>query len=86
MKNPMFINANSYWRLGLTVSAVCLLGFTGCSSFDARAGQEAHQTQVARQLARQSVHFHTPAAKAEDHTRSLEQVIKDQRDWYQMRS
>ncbi|MEY2604069.1 MAG: hypothetical protein QOH31_1860 [Verrucomicrobiota bacterium] len=25
-----------------------------------------------------------PAAKTENHTRSLEQVIKDQRDWYQM--
>ena len=45
-----------------------------------------HQTQVVRQLARQSVYFHTPAAKTEGHTRSIEQVIKDQRDWYQMRS
>ena len=44
----------------------------------------AHQTQVVRQPVRQSVYFHTPAAKTENHGRSLEQVIKDQRDWYQM--
>jgi hypothetical protein len=49
------------------------------------AGTLPHQTQVVRQLARQSVYFHTPAAKTEGHTRSLERVIKDQRDWYQMR-
>jgi hypothetical protein len=30
------------------------------------------------------VYFHVPAAKAENHGRSLEQVIQDQRDWYQM--
>jgi hypothetical protein len=45
-----------------------------------------HQTQVVRQLPRKSVYFHPPAAKTEDHTRSIEQVIEDQRDWYQMRS
>ena len=45
-----------------------------------------HQTQGVSQPARKNVYFHTPAAKTEDHTHSLEQVIKDQRDWYQMRS
>jgi hypothetical protein len=45
-----------------------------------------HQIQVVRQPARKSVYFHTPAAKTEDHVRSIEQVIKDQRDWYEMRS
>jgi hypothetical protein len=44
----------------------------------------ANQTQVLRQPIRQSVYFHTPAAKTENHGRSIEQVIKDQRDWYQM--
>jgi di/tricarboxylate transporter len=44
----------------------------------------AHQTQGVRRLVRQSVYFHTPAAKTENHGRSIEQVIKDQRDWYQM--
>jgi hypothetical protein len=44
----------------------------------------ANQTQVLRQPVRQSVYFHTPAAKTENHGRSIEQVIKDQRDWYQM--
>jgi hypothetical protein len=46
----------------------------------------ARQTQVVRQPVRQSVYFHAPAAKTENHGRSIEQVIKDQRDWYQMRS
>jgi hypothetical protein len=49
------------------------------------AKAKAHQTQVVRQPVRQSVYFHMPAAKTENHGRSLEQVIKDQRDWYQMR-
>jgi hypothetical protein len=44
----------------------------------------AQQAQVLRQPVRQSVYFHTPAAKTENHGRSIEQVIKDQRDWYQM--
>jgi hypothetical protein len=44
----------------------------------------ANQTQVLRQPIRQSVYFHTPAVKTENHGRSIEQVIKDQRDWYQM--
>jgi hypothetical protein len=44
----------------------------------------ANQTQVLWQSVRQSVYLHTPAAKTENHGRSIEQVIKDQRDWYQM--
>jgi hypothetical protein len=45
-----------------------------------------HQTQVVRKPARKNAYFHTPAAKTEGPTRSIEQVIEDQRDWYQMRS
>jgi hypothetical protein len=48
------------------------------------AKSKADETQVVRQPASKSVYFHTPAAKTENHVRSLEQVIKDQRDWYQM--
>jgi hypothetical protein len=44
----------------------------------------AHQTQGVRRLVRQSVYFHTPATETENHGRSLEQVIRNQRDWYQM--
>jgi hypothetical protein len=47
--------------------------------------EKAHQPQVVRQPARQSGYFHTPAAKTENHGRSIEQEIEDQRDWYQMR-
>jgi hypothetical protein len=48
------------------------------------AKSKAHQAEVVRQPVRQAVHFQTPAAKTENHIRSLEQVITDQRDWYQM--
>ena len=50
------------------------------------AKSKAHQAEVVRQPVRQSVYFRTPAAETENHGRSIEQVIKDQRDWYQMRS
>jgi hypothetical protein len=45
---------------------------------------KAHQTQVVRQPVRKAVNFQNPAAKTQTHVRSLEQVIQDQRDWYQM--
>ena len=48
------------------------------------AKSKAHQTQVVRQPVRKAVNFQTPAAKTQNHIRSLEQVIQDQRDWYQM--
>jgi hypothetical protein len=48
------------------------------------AKSKAHPAEVVRQPVRQAVHFQTPAPKTENHIRSLEQVIKDQRDWYQM--
>jgi hypothetical protein len=48
------------------------------------AKSKAHQTQVVRQSVRKTVNFQAPTAKTENHVRSLEQVIKDQRDWYQM--
>ncbi|MGA8478956.1 MAG: hypothetical protein WB696_13445 [Chthoniobacterales bacterium] len=50
------------------------------------AKSKAHQTQVVRQPVRKAVNFQAPAAKTENHDRSIEQVIEDQRDWYQMRS
>jgi len=45
---------------------------------------KAHQAKVVRHPVRQAVHFQNPAAKTENHGRSIEQVIQDQRDWYQM--
>ena len=50
------------------------------------AKSKAHQTQLLRQPIRKAVNFQTPAAKTENYGRSIEQVIKDQRDWYQMNS
>jgi hypothetical protein len=48
------------------------------------AESKAHQAKVMRQPVRQAVHFQIPAAKRENHGRSIEQVIQDQHDWYQM--
>jgi hypothetical protein len=48
------------------------------------AKSKAHHAQVVRQPARRTVHFQTPAPETGTHYRSLEQVIQDQRDWYQM--
>jgi hypothetical protein len=48
------------------------------------AKSKAHQAKVVRQPVRQTVHFQIPTAKTENHGRSIEQVIQDQRDWYQM--
>jgi hypothetical protein len=48
------------------------------------AKPKAHLAQVVRQPVRKAVNFQTPAAKTENHVRSLEQVVQDQRDWYQM--
>jgi hypothetical protein len=48
------------------------------------AESKAHQVKVMRQPVRQAVHFQTPAAKTENHGRSIKQVIQDQHDWYQM--
>ena len=39
MKKRMYINADFYLQLLCMVSAICLLGLTGCSSADARAGK-----------------------------------------------
>ena len=50
------------------------------------AKSKAHQAEVVRQPVRKAVNFQTPAAKTQNHIRSIEQVIQDQRDWYQMRS
>jgi hypothetical protein len=48
------------------------------------AKSKAHQAKVVRHPVREAVHFRTPATKTENHGRSIEQVIQDQRDWYQM--
>ena len=48
------------------------------------AKSKAHQAEVVRQPVRQAVHLQTPAAKTENQGRSIEQVIQDQHDWYQM--
>jgi hypothetical protein len=50
------------------------------------AKSKAHHAQVVRHPVRKNVYFQAPAVQTEDHGRSLEQVITDQRDWYQLRS
>jgi hypothetical protein len=57
--------------LGIGCAAAYLL-LAGCSTYEAGTPKAA-------------VNYHEPSAtKTETHVRSLEQVIKDQRDWYQM--
>jgi outer membrane PBP1 activator LpoA protein len=58
-------------RLGIACAAASLV-LGGCSTYEAGTPKAAVNYQG------------TPGAKKENHVRSLEQVIKDQRDWYQM--
>ena len=58
-------------RLSIACAAVTL-ALGGCSTYDAGTPKAA-------------VNYHEPpATKTETHVRSLEQVIEDQRNWYQM--
>jgi len=58
-------------RLGIACAAASIV-LGGCSTYEAGTPKTA-------------VNYHEPsAAKTENHVRSLEQVIEDQRDWYQM--
>ena len=57
-------------RLGVACAAASLV-LGGCSTYQAGTPKAA-------------VNYQDPsAAKTENHVRSLEQVIKDQHDWYQ---
>jgi hypothetical protein len=68
----------------ITAASLALVLSPSVGSANTPAKSKAHPAEVVRQPVRQAVHFQTPAAKTENHIRSLEQVIKDQRDWYQM--
>jgi hypothetical protein len=69
MKNPMSANVKSHGRFLSVVSAVCLLGFSGCSSFDARAAKEPHATLIGN--------VHPQAGEDED-------VVASEREWHQL--
>ena len=57
--------------LSIACAAACLM-LGGCSTYEAGT-------------TRAAVNYREPsAAKTENHVRSFEQVIEDQRDWYQM--
>jgi hypothetical protein len=77
-RNPMTLPL----VIAATSLAFVLSPTVGLANTPAQA--KAHQTKVVRQSVRRTVNFQTPAAKTENHVRSLEQVIQDQRDWYQM--
>jgi hypothetical protein len=64
---------NSSWpRLLGIACAAASLALAGCSSYDSGTPKTA-------------VNYHEPpAAETQNHVRSLEQVIEDQRNWYQM--
>jgi hypothetical protein len=69
MKNRIPIDTNSYLRLLVMVSAICLLGFTGCSSLDAGAGKGFHTTLIGR---------------VDPQSNEDEDVVAGNREWYQM--
>jgi hypothetical protein len=48
MKIQQSIHTNPIGRLLLMVSAVCLLGFTGCSSIDAVLGKGLHNAFIVK--------------------------------------
>jgi len=48
MKIQESISTNSIGRLLLIVSAICLLGFTGCDSIAAGAGKGFHNASIGR--------------------------------------
>jgi hypothetical protein len=68
MKNR--ISTNTYLRLLFMVPAICLLGFTGCSSLDAGAGKGFHTAFI---------------GKMDPQPNQDEDVVAANRDWYQMR-
>jgi hypothetical protein len=66
------IAANRLPRLLALGCAAAYLTLAGCSTFESGTPEAA-------------VNYREPsAATTENHPRSLEQVIQDQRDWYQM--
>jgi hypothetical protein len=72
MKNRISINTDTYLRLLFMVPAICLLGFTGCSSLDAGAGK-GFQTAFIGKM--------DPHADGD----ADEDVVAANRNWYQMR-
>jgi len=72
MENRISINTNTYLRLLFMVPAICLLGFTGCSSLDAGAGTGFHTALIGKM---------DPSLNED----ADEDVVAANRDWYQMR-
>jgi hypothetical protein len=72
MKNRLSINTNSYLQLLCLVPAICLLGFTGCSSLDAGPGKGLHTAFIGT----------TDPQLNQD---ADEDVVAANRNWYQMR-
>ena len=48
MKKSICINTDYYLRSLLMISAICVLGFTGCLSVGAGAGRELHTALIAK--------------------------------------
>ena len=69
MKDRISHNPRSYLRLLFFVSAISLLGFTGCSSVDAGAGNGLHIAFIGKM---------DPQADQD------EDVVTANRDWLQM--
>jgi hypothetical protein len=61
-----------------------LVALTGLAISFAVPAFAQQKERVVRQPVRQTVHFQTSAPETGTHYRSLEKVIQDQHDWYQM--
>jgi hypothetical protein len=75
MRIPNAVSKVFASRLPRRLSIACAGAFLvlgGCSAYDAGTPKAAVNYQE------------PPASQTEDHARSLEQVIRDQRNWYQM--
>jgi hypothetical protein len=69
MKMSIYWNTQFYLRRLLTILAISLLGFTGCSSVDPPVGREFHAAII---------------GKMDSRPNDYEDVVAANRDWYQL--
>jgi hypothetical protein len=69
MKAPICLNTHSYLPPLFTLIAICLLGFTACSSVDPPAGRGFHAAII---------------GKLDSRPNDYEDVVAANRDWYQL--
>jgi hypothetical protein len=66
MQKSICINMDYYLRSFLIVSAICLLGFTGCSSVGASAAKELHTALITKTDPHRTIRIRTTVNNSED--------------------